>query len=168
MTHIFPRLGEIFLIPRDLTGKPDQKEMMALITVFLSALVAATILPAQSEAVLVYHLTQRPDQVILLVATASLGNVLGSVINWVLGRFLRGCQNHKWFPASPEKLAQAQQIYDRYGRFSLLLSWVPIIGDPITVVAGIMREPLIRFVVWVSIAKAGRYIVLAAVFMQLT
>ena len=142
--------------------------MMALLTVFLSALVAATILPAQSEAILVYHLTQQPDQVILLVAIASLGNVLGSVINWVLGRFLRRFQHQRWFPASPEKLGQAQRMYDKYGRFSLLLSWVPIIGDPITIVAGIMREPLIRFVVWVSFAKAGRYIFLAAIVGQLT
>jgi len=142
--------------------------MMALLTVFLSALVAATILPAQSEAILVYHLTQQPDQVILLVAVASLGNVLGSVINWVLGRFLRRFQHHRWFPASPEKLDQAQRMYDKFGRFSLLLSWVPIIGDPITIVAGIMREPLIRFVVWVSFAKAGRYIFLATIVGQLT
>jgi len=142
--------------------------MMALLTVFLSALVAATILPAQSEAILVYHLTQQPDQVILLVAVASLGNVLGSVINWVLGRFLRRFQHQRWFPASPEKLGQAQRMYDKYGRFSLLLSWVPIIGDPITIVAGIMREPLIRFVVWVSFAKAGRYIFLTTIVGQLT
>jgi len=142
--------------------------MMALLTVFLSALVAATILPAQSEAILVYHLTQQPDQVILLVAVASLGNVLGSVINWVLGRFLRRFQHQRWFPASPEKLDQAQRMYDKFGRFSLLLSWVPIIGDPITIVAGIMREPLIRFVVWVSFAKAGRYIFLATIVGQLT
>lgn len=141
---------------------------MALLTVFLSALVAATVLPAQSEAVLVYHLTQRPDQVILLVTIASLGNVLGSVINWVLGRFLRRFQNYSWFPASPEKLAQAQWMYDRYGRYSLLLSWVPIIGDPITIVAGIMREPLIRFLIWVSMAKVGRYVFLAVVVVQLT
>lgn len=166
--YIFPRLWEIFLIPRHCSRKTDQKAIMALLTVFLSALVAATILPAQSEAVLVYHLTQRPDQAILLVTIASLGNVLGSVINWILGRFLRRFQHYRWFPASPEKLAQAQRVYDRYGRYSLLLSWVPIIGDPITIVAGIMREPLIRFLIWVSIAKVGRYVFLAVIVVQLT
>jgi len=141
--------------------------ILASIALFFSAFVAATILPAQSEAVLVYNLTQYPNQVIWFVTVASVGNILGSVINWLLGRFLLRFQQHRWFPASPEKLAQAQNTYRRYGRYSLLLSWVPIIGDPITVVAGIMREPILRFVIWVSIAKAGRYIVIAAVMTQM-
>lgn len=141
--------------------------ILATITLFMSALIAATILPAQSEAVLAYHLTQHPDQVIVLIAVASIGNILGSIINWVLGRSVLRFQHHRWFPASPATLARAQSIYGRYGRFSLLLSWVPFIGDPITVVAGIMREPLARFILWVSIAKAGRYIFLAGLVLQL-
>ncbi len=141
--------------------------ILATLTLFMSALIAATLLPAQSEAVLAYHLTQHPDQVIVLIAVASIGNILGSVINWVLGRSVLQFQHHRWFPASPAALARAQSVYARYGRFSLLLSWVPIIGDPITVVAGIMREPLGRFILWVSIAKTGRYVFVAGLVSQL-
>ena len=99
--------------------------------------------------------------VLALVAVASLGNVLGSVINWFLGRSLERYGARRWFPVSPEKLERARRWYGRYGRWSLLASWVPVIGDPITLVAGVLREPLPTFVLLVSIAKIGRYAVLA-------
>ncbi|RUY32886.1 DedA family protein, partial [Mesorhizobium sp. M7A.F.Ca.US.001.04.1.1] len=65
------------------------------------------------------------------------------------------------FPVKPQAFDRAAARYRRYGRWSLLLSWVPIIGDPLTVVAGVLREPLWSFVAIVTIAKAGRYLVLA-------
>lgn len=129
----------------------------------LSACIAATLLPMQSEATLVALLTLKPGAVISLVAVASLGNVVGSQINWWLGTQLHRWQHRRWFPASAEQLARAQLWYQRYGRWSLLLSWMPVIGDPLTLVAGVLREPFWRFTLVVSIAKTGRYIVLAYV-----
>lgn len=129
----------------------------------LSACIAATLLPMQSEATLVALLTLKPGAVISLVAVASLGNVVGSQINWWLGTQLHRWQHRRWFPASAEQLARAQLWYQRYGRWSLLLSWMPVIGDPLTLVAGVLREPFWRFTLVVCIAKTGRYIVLAYV-----
>lgn len=128
---------------------------------FFAALLAATLVPAQSESLLTGLLLAGGQQPGLLVAVASLGNVLGSIINWLIGRGVERFRERKWFPASPLQLARAQAHYQRFGYWSLLLAWVPIIGDPLTLVAGIMREPLWRFVVLVSIGKVGRYVALA-------
>ena len=133
---------------------------------FLAAFLAATILPAQSEAGLAALILAAPSSVTLLVITASLGNILGAVVNWYLGRGLTGFAGKWWFPANAGQLARATGWYDKYGRWSLLLSWVPIIGDPLTVVAGIMREPLPRFLLIVGIAKTARYIVVAVLALQ--
>jgi membrane protein YqaA with SNARE-associated domain len=135
--------------------------MMAYLLLFASALVAATLLPMQSEAVLAALLVDGAQPVVLLIGVATLGNVVGSVINWVLGRYLRRFQDRRWFPASPQALERAQGWYRRYGRWSLLGSWLPVIGDPLTVVAGVLREPLVPFVILVTIAKGTRYVILA-------
>lgn len=132
---------------------------------FLSALIAATILPMQSEAVLVGLLAGANHSVIVLLMVATLGNVLGSVINWYLGRFLLRYKDRRWFPSSESQLARAQHWYRRYGRWSLLASWLPVIGDPLTIVAGLMREPLAPFLLLVTLAKATRYVLLAAAVM---
>lgn len=135
--------------------------MTAYAGLFLSAFGAATLLPLQSEAVLVglLLLDEHPAWALLTVATA--GNVLGSAVNWGLGRYIERWRNKPWFPVNRDKLERAQHTYRRYGRWSLLLSWVPFIGDPITVIAGVMREPLWSFVLIVLVAKAARYLVLA-------
>ena len=132
---------------------------------FIAAFLAATILPAQSEAGLAALILVSPASTTLLVATASLGNVLGSLVNWYLGRGINRFTGKRWFPASTQ-LSRATSWYSRYGRWSLLLSWVPVIGDPLTVVAGIMREPLLRFLLIVGIAKTSRYIVVALLALQ--
>lgn len=132
----------------------------------VSAFVAATLLPMQSEAALVALITLQPKAVYWLVITASIGNILGSITNWWLGTQLQRWQNKRWFPATPQQLNRAQNWYQRYGRWSLLLSWLPIIGDPLTLIAGVLREPLGRFILLVSIAKTGRYLVLAFITLQ--
>jgi membrane protein YqaA with SNARE-associated domain len=137
--------------------------MIAYIGLFISAFVAATVLPMQSEAVLVGLLVAASHPTSVLVIVATIGNVLGAVINWYLGRYLLVFREKRWFPSSQHQLERAQNWYRRYGRWSLLGSWLPIVGDPLTVVAGLMREPLISFVVLVTIAKGTRYILLAAV-----
>ncbi|MFC0160005.1 YqaA family protein [Mameliella alba] len=134
---------------------------LAYLTLFVSALVAATLLPMQSEALLAYQLTNPVLSIGLLLGVATMGNVLGSTVNWVCGRFLRQFQGRRWFPVSPAALARAEGRYHRYGRWSLLASWMPVIGDPLTVVAGVMREPLASFLVIVTIAKFARYLVVA-------
>lgn len=140
--------------------------MLSLSGLFLAALIAATLLPAQSEAVLVALLLDGGDPV-LLVAVATAGNVLGSLVNWWLGLQVQRFQWRRWFPVSPARLERAQAWYRRSGRWSLLLSWAPVIGDPITLAAGVMREPLRVFLPLVFIAKGMRYIVLALVTLGL-
>lgn len=136
---------------------------LALLSLFFVALGAASLLPMASEPVLVAMLLTAEIEPWLLVAVASLGNTLGSVINFVLGRLVERFRHRRWFPASEASLDRAQAWYHRWGRWSLLLSWAPIIGDPLTVVAGIMREPLWSFVLLVAIAKTGRYVVLTLI-----
>ena len=138
-------------------------ELTSYLGLFLAAFGAATLLPMQSEAVLVGMLLSDRYVISTLLAVAIVGNVLGSVLNWVLGRCVERFRHKRWFPVSEAKLAKAQQSYLRYGHWSLLLSWVPIIGDPLTVVAGVMREPFWRFLLIVTLAKGMRYLVLAAV-----
>lgn len=125
---------------------------------FMTALVAATIFPMQSEAALAGLFLAGYSPATLLVV-ASAGNVLGAVINWVLGRFIEHFRDRSWFPVSADALERAQGWYRRYGKWSLLLSWAPVIGDPLTMLAGVLREPLPIFLVLVTIAKVGRYIV---------
>ena len=128
------------------------------LSLFISAFAAATILPAQSEALLAYQVSISPDAVVQLIAVATLGNVFGATFNWCLGRLTENLRAKKWFPVNEKQLQKAERFYGRYGRYSLLLSWVPIIGDPITIVAGILREPLLSFVLLVTIAKCARYV----------
>lgn len=137
--------------------------MLAYTGLFASALIAATILPMQSEAVLVALILQGDHPVAALLIVATLGNVLGAVLNWLLGRFLLRFKDKRWFPASAAQLSRAQGWYHRYGRWSLLGSWLPVIGDPITVAAGILREPLPSFLLLVTLAKGFRYLFLAQI-----
>jgi membrane protein YqaA with SNARE-associated domain len=141
--------------------------LLALSGLFAIAFVAATILPAQSEAAMVgLQLVGYP--VVLLVVVASVGNTLGAVVNWVLGRGVERFKDRRWFPVSATSLDRASAWYRRWGRWSLLLSWAPIGGDALTVAAGVLREPFWSFLALVAIAKTGRYIVLAAATSGLT
>lgn len=136
--------------------------LAALAALFLTAFGAATLLPLQSEAFLVGLLVQGEHPVVVLLAVATAGNVLGAIVNWWLGRYIEHWRERRWFPVRGATLDRAQARYHRYGRWSLLLSWAPVIGDPLTLVAGVMKEPFWSFLLLVSLAKAGRYLVLAA------
>ncbi len=129
-----------------------------LYLLFISAFGAATLLPLQSEAVLLGAFVQGEYAALILIAIASLGNILGSCVNWWLGLKIERYKNKKWFPVSEAKMLQAQGIYQKYGYWSLLLSWTPIIGDPITLIAGLLKENFWRFLLLVSVAKTGRYL----------
>lgn len=131
---------------------------MSYFTLFITAFLAGSLLPAQSEALLVTLLYQHRYTVELLILCASLGNILGSCFNWYIGTQLQRFQHKKWFPFSPRQIQKAEHHYRKYGYFSLLFSWLPIIGDPLTLIAGILKEHFLRFLILVSIAKTGRYI----------
>ena len=139
----------------------------AYLSLFLAAFLAATIIPAQSEAGLSALILTSGNNVILLIAVAAIGNVLGAVVNWYLGRWINRFSERRWFPIKPAQLTRATLWYHRYGRWSLLLSWVPFIGDPITIVAGVLREPLLSFILIVSFAKTTRYILVAVITLKL-
>jgi membrane protein YqaA with SNARE-associated domain len=129
---------------------------------FLTAFLAATILPAQSEILLgALHMAGTHAQA-TLVTDATAGNVLGSIVNWLLGRYLIHFQDRRWFPVKRPLIDRATAWYQRWGFWSLLLAWVPFIGDPLTLVAGILRENFWVFLLLVTIGKAARYLVVVA------
>ncbi len=136
--------------------------MIECLSLFSAAFIAATLLPAQSELVLAGLLVKGAQPVWLLIAVATAGNVLGSSVNWLLGRWCERFRGRRWFPVKERDIAKAEAWYRRYGRWSLLASWAPVIGDPLTLVAGILREPFRSFLILVCIAKLGRYLVVAA------
>ena len=140
---------------------------MAYLVLFFAAFGAATLLPLQSEAVLVALLLQAQHASVLLILVASLGNILGSCVNWYLGLKIERFKAKKWFPISEVKMLKAEKIYQKYGFWSLLLSWTPVIGDPITLIAGLMKENFWRFLLMVSIAKTARYIFIYFVLMEM-
>lgn len=138
--------------------------LWTLFGLFLSAFGAATLLPLQSEAVLLGLLYEGSYAPIWLISIASLGNILGSCVNWYLGLKIEHYKDKKWFPVSATQLEKAQHTYAKYGFWSLFLSWVPIIGDPIALIAGLMKEHFARFVLMVSLAKIGRYLFIYFVY----
>lgn len=131
---------------------------MPYLIIFITAFLSATLLPLQSEAVLVGLILQQQYWLWLLLVCASIGNILGSCVNWYLGLKIEQYKDRKWFPVSEKNMLKAEAIYQKYGYWSLLLSWVPIIGDPITLIAGLLKENFARFLLMVSIAKTGRYL----------
>lgn len=134
---------------------------------FVVSFLAATLLPGGSEIALTAALTTTQKSVVLLIAFATIGNVLGSLVNWVLGRYFNHLQDRSWYPIKPNQMVRAEQWYRKYGRWSLFLSWAPIIGDPLTLISGMFREPLISFVILVTIAKLTRYLVVSALVLQI-
>lgn len=136
-------------------------DLAGLAGLFGVAFLAATIFPAQSEIVLAGMVLAERWPAWLLVLVASVGNVLGSVTNWWLGRFIARFEGRRWFPVGRAQVARAEGWYHHWGKWSLLMSWAPVIGDPLTVVAGVLREPLPTFVLLVTVAKVARYVVVA-------
>jgi membrane protein YqaA with SNARE-associated domain len=130
---------------------------------FVAALLAATIVPASSEFALGAMVASGTGDPIWLFLVATVGNVLGSIINWFLGRFLAEFRDRKWFPVNQESYERAAHAFRRWGVWSLLFAWVPIVGDPLTVVAGALRTRFASFLLLVTLGKATRYfLVLAA------
>jgi membrane protein YqaA with SNARE-associated domain len=133
--------------------------MNGYIGLFLSAFLAATIFPFFSEGVLAGLSSSDDYDWLLLWLAATTGNTLGAMVNWGLGRWCLHWQDRKWFPFKADDLEKADRWFAKWGVWSLLLSWVPIIGDPITFAAGFLRVQFWLFAVLVLLAKGGRYAV---------
>jgi membrane protein YqaA with SNARE-associated domain len=129
----------------------------ALVALVISAFTSATLLPGTSEAALMALALAKSAPGWMLLAVASVANLAGSCVNWLMGRFLSHWAGRRWFPATPQQIDRAASWYHRYGWPTLLASWVPIIGDPLTVVAGFLRTPFWLFVIVVAFAKTARY-----------
>jgi len=134
----------------------------ALFGLFLAAFIAATPVPFQSEIIFGGMLVAEPARFWVILAVASVGNTLGSCVNYTLGRGLAGMSIPERFRISEAAMQRAEAWFRRWGVWSLLLSWMPL-GDVLTVVAGVLRTPVWLFVVLVALAKTGRYLVLGLI-----
>lgn len=153
MAPLLPCLSHKARVPPDLP---------ALAGLFVSAFLAGSILPAQSEAVLAALLLGAAQPPWLLVMVATIGNVAGAVLNYALGRSAERFRHRRWFPLTAAGWDRSAAWFNRWGVATLLLSWVPIIGDGFTVLAGAARTRLVLFLALVTLVKGGRYALLAA------
>lgn len=134
----------------------------ALLGLFVAAFIAATLIPFQSEAIFVALQVTEVASVATLVIVASIANTLGAFVNYWVGARAEQFRDHRWFPMTPEKLDRATVWFARWGKWSLLLSWMPLV-ELTTVVAGTLRTPLWQFALLVGVAKTARYVALAVI-----
>ena len=132
---------------------------MIYLSLFFISFLAATILPFSSELTLAGLISTSNYDNLLLLAFASFGNVLGSVVNWFLGFYSRNFTSKKWFPFNEMQITRSSKWFEKFGKWSLLFAWVPIVGDPLTFVAGLLRVRFLDFIILVAIGKVSRYLV---------
>jgi len=137
---------------------------MIYLSLFVISFLAATILPFSSELTLAGLMATSSYDNSLLLIVASFGNVLGSVVNWILGFYSRNLAIKKWFPFKETQIERSSKWFNKFGRWSLLFAWVPIIGDPITLAAGLLRVKFIEFIILVTIGKVSRYFLIYYLF----
>ena len=128
------------------------------LSLFFISFLSATILPLSSELTLAGLITTSNYDNVLLLIVASFGNVLGSVVNWVLGFYSRNLTIKKWFPFKETQIERSSKWFNKFGKWSLLFAWVPILGDPLTLVAGLLRVRFLDFIILVAIGKVSRYL----------
>lgn len=139
---------------------------MELAALFASAFLAATILPFSSEIILLALVEQGQNQLLLWVLATS-GNTLGAVVNWGLGLGILKFQDRRWFYFSPEQIQSAQRWFNRIGKWALLVAWLPVVGDALTLVAGIARVRFRFFLILVGLGKGLRYVVVLLIWNEL-
>lgn len=127
-----------------------------LFTLFVVSFLAATLLPLGSEWLLVAMLINGSSP-LASVAVATCGNSLGAGTNYLIGRGGGDWLNRKLLHIKPQRMEQARSWFNRYGSWALLLSWLPVIGDPLCLVSGMLRTPLLRFTLLVVCGKGLRY-----------
>ena len=120
----------------------------------------ATIIPFGSEVYFITLLSLEKYNHFILFLVASVGNVLGSLFNWICGFYINSFIKKSWFPINNKIIDRGNKLFIKYGKWSLLISWFPLIGDPITFAAGTLRYPIIPFLFLVSIGKVGRYLII--------
>lgn len=120
----------------------------------------ATIIPFGSEVYFITLLSLEKYNHFILFLVVSVGNVLGSLFNWICGFYINFLIKKSWFPINNKIIDRGNKLFIKYGKWSLLISWFPLIGDPITFAAGTLRYPIIPFLVLVSIGKVGRYLII--------
>jgi membrane protein YqaA with SNARE-associated domain len=131
---------------------------MIYLSIFVVSFLAATVLPASSELTLAALLNTKDYNSLALLLSASLGNILGSVLNWFLGYYSLKYLINKWFFFKKNQINQASNWFKKFGIWSLLFAWVPIIGDSLTFVAGILKVRFSIFLILVSVGKVSRYL----------
>jgi membrane protein YqaA with SNARE-associated domain len=132
---------------------------MDLAILFMTACAASTILPMSSEVVLAGLTAHGERAPLSLLAVATAGNTLGAVVNWVLGRYAAQLRSSRLISIEEARFQRACRWFNRWGIWCLLLSWLPLIGDPLTLVAGALRTAFVPFVLLVLTGKAARYLV---------
>ena len=137
---------------------------MIYLSLFAISFLAATILPFSSELTLAGLIATSDYDNLLLLIAASFGNVLGSVVNWALGSYSRNLTTKKWFPFKETQIERSSKWFRKFGKWSLLFAWVPVLGDPLTLVAGILRVKFIDFIILVAIGKVSRYLLIYYLF----
>ena len=133
---------------------------MIYLSLFFISFLAATILPFSSELTLAGLISTSNYDNLLLLVFASFGNVLGSVFNWGLGFYARNLTIKKWFPFKETQIERSSKWFGKFGKWSLLFAWVPIVGDPLTFVAGLLRVRFLDFIILVAIGKVSRYLII--------
>jgi membrane protein YqaA with SNARE-associated domain len=129
------------------------------LSLFVISFLAATILPFSSEISLAGLIATSNYDNLLLLIVASFGNILGSAINWSLGFYSRNLTTKKWFPFKEIQIERSSKWFRKFGKLSLLFAWVPIVGDPLTLVAGLLRVRFFDFIILVAIGKVSRYLI---------
>ena len=139
-----------------------EAETLSLGGLFLSAFLASTLLPGGSEAVLLGLAAAKAASPAALWAAATAGNTLGGLSSWLLGRWAAGRWPH-WGPQG-ERGQRAVARVRRWGAPALLLSWLPVVGDPLCLAAGWLRVPLLPAAAWMAAGKGARYALLLLPF----
>ena len=132
---------------------------------FITAFLSATLLPGASELAVITLMHQEYDLMLIWVF-ATLGNTLGSAVNYYMGRYLLYFEDKKWFPFKQHQLVSSQKWFQKYGVWSLLFAWMPIVGDGLTFIAGIMKVHFGLFLLLVLIGKGVRYALILGLMLK--
>ena len=133
---------------------------MIYLSLFFISFLSATVLPFSSELTLAVLISILNYDNLLLLVVASFGNILGSVFNWGLGFYSRNLATKKWFPFKETQIERSSKWFSKFGKWSLLFAWAPIVGDPLTFVAGLLRVRFLDFIILVAIGKVSRYLII--------